>query len=218
VEQPGARARSTVPVTSARLRWWTIAAAGLAPVLIIGGWALAEALQPAGYDPLRDTISALASPAASYRWVMTAGLAGAGLCYLVVAEGLTPARSTGRIVLAIGGVATVLVAAFPQPTVGNSVAHTVAATVALVSLASWSAFGTQQRTGVPLLSPVASAVAVTTMLVMVAWFALELHGGQRGLAERVATGTESLWPFAVVITTDRAQWVTPRPPGYVPSS
>jgi hypothetical protein len=38
----------------------------------------------------------------------------------------------------------------------------------------------------------------------VVWFAAELHGGQRGLAERAAAGAQALWPLAVVVTTRRA--------------
>jgi len=35
------------------------------------------------------------------------------------------------------------------------------------------------------------------------WFAAEIHGGQRGLAERAAAGAQALWPLAVVLTTGR---------------
>ncbi len=188
-------------MASRRVPWWAMLASALAPCLIIGGWAIAGTLQPPGYDPVRDTISDLASLGASHRWVMTLGLAGAGACYVVIAAGLRPAAPLGRVVLGIGGLGTFLVAAFPQPVVGNSVAHTAAATLALIAMAIWPAFGSTRRPGARLLSPGPSAIAVSIMLASVAWFALELHGGQRGLAERVATGTESLWPFVVVAAT-----------------
>ena len=45
------------------------------------------------------------------------------------------------MVLGAGGAATVLVAAFPQPAHGNSVAHTVAAAVAFIALGAWPVFG-----------------------------------------------------------------------------
>ena len=72
--------------------WWALASAGAAPVLLVGGWTLADALQPPGYDPVRDTISALAALGATDRWVMTSALAGLGACHVVTALGLRPAR------------------------------------------------------------------------------------------------------------------------------
>jgi hypothetical membrane protein len=177
------------------------AAAG--PVLLIGGWTLAESRQPPSYDPVRDTISALAAQGATDRWIMTSALAGLGACYLITAAGLAPAKTAGRYVLAVGGVGTVLVAAFPQPIEGNSVAHTVAATVAFVALAAWPACAARRHPGPVLLTPTASALATLGLFGLVGWFALELHGGQRGLAERFAAGAEALWPLAVVLTARR---------------
>jgi hypothetical protein len=172
-------------------------------VLLIGGWTAAARLQPPGYNAVRDTISALAARGATDRWVMTSALAGLGACYLVTAAGLWPVAPVGRGVLAAGGVAPLLVAAFPQPAHGNSVAHTVAATAAFVSLGAWPAFSRRRRPCPPLLSPAASIAATAALLGLVVWFAAELHGGQRGLAERAAAGAQSLWPLAVVLTTGR---------------
>ena len=123
-----------------RIPRWAVASAVGAPVLLIGGWTLAEDRQPAGYSPVRDTISALAARGATDRWVMTSALAGLGACYVITAFGLRPARRAGRGVLAGGGVATLLVAVFPQPAHGNSVPHTVAATAAFISLGVWPMF------------------------------------------------------------------------------
>jgi hypothetical membrane protein len=186
-----------------RIPRWAVAAAAAAPVLLIGGWAVAEAQQPPGYDPIRDTISALAAHGAADRWVMTAALAGLGACYVVTALGLRPARRPGRVVLAGGGCATLLVAAFPQPAHGNSVAHTIAAAVAFTSLGAWPVFAARPWPRAPLLTGAASAAATAVLLGLVVWFAAEIHGGQRGLAERAAAGAQALWPLAVVLTTRR---------------
>jgi hypothetical protein len=165
---------------------------------------LAEARQPPGYSPVRDTISALAAYGATDRWVMTSALAGLGVCHVVTAAGLQPARGAGRMVLAGGGVATLMVAAFPQPAHGNSVGHTIAATVAFVALGGWPLFGARRRASGPLLRPFSSAAASGILLGLVVWFATEIHGGQRGLAERAAAGAQALWPLAVVLTTRRS--------------
>jgi len=180
---------------------WTVASAVAAPVLLVGGWTLAEARQPPGYNPIRDTISALAARGATDRWVMTSALAGLGACYVITALGLRPAGRPGRVVLAGGGVATLLVAAFPQPVRGNSIWHTVAATVAFVSLGAWPAFAARHRPCPRLLTRTSSTTATVVLLGLVAWFAAEIHGGHRGLAERAAAGAQALWPLAVVLTT-----------------
>jgi hypothetical membrane protein len=173
-------------------------------VVLVGGWAVAEARQPPGYSPIRDTISALAALGATDRWIMTSALAGVGACHVVAALGLQPARAVGRGVVAAGGVATVLVAAFPQPDHGNSVAHTAAATAAFVALGVWPVAAARRRTSTLLLSRRASVLASGVLLALVVWFAAELHGGQRGLAERAAAGAQALWPLAVAVTARRA--------------
>jgi len=187
-----------------RIPWWALASSSAAPLLLGGGWTLAEARQPPGYNPIRDTISALAAHGASDRWIMTSALAGLGGCHIVTAAGLRPARLSGRVILAGGGAATLMVAAFPQPAHGNSVAHTVAATLAFVALGIWPVFAARSRLVAPLLMRPASAAASAVLLGLIVWFAAELHGGQRGLAERAAAGAQALWPLAVVVTTRQA--------------
>jgi hypothetical membrane protein len=187
-----------------RIPGWAVVSAATGPVLLIGGWTLAQARQPASYDPVRDTISALAAQGATDRWVMTSALAGLGACYMVTAAGFAPARRAGRAVLFGGGVATLLVAAFPQPAHGNSIPHTVAATLAFTSLGVWPAFAGRRSTRAPLLTLPVSALATVALLGLVVWFAAEIHGGQRGLAERAASGAQALWPLAVVLTSRRA--------------
>jgi len=187
-----------------RIPRWALVSAGAAPVLLIGGWTLAQARQPPGYDPVRDTISALAARGAADRWVMTSALMGLGACHVVTAAGLRPARRAGRGILAAGGVATVMVAVFPQPVGGNSPSHTIAAAAAFTALGAWPALAGHRRSAAPLLSLSASLAASAALLGLVAWFAAEVHGAQRGLAERAAAGAQALWPLAVVVTTRRA--------------
>jgi len=175
-----------------------------APVLLIGGWTVAAARQPAGYNSVQRTISSLAALGATDRWLMTAALAGLGICHAVTALGLRPAAVAGRAVLALGGVATVLVAAFPLPQVGTSANHSLAAGVAFVSLAVWPALA--WRRGTPAaLRPVAATGAAVVLLGLVGWFGVALHDGTRvGLAERVAAGAQALWPLVVVLTARRS--------------
>jgi hypothetical membrane protein len=188
-----------------RIPPWAAASAIAAPVVLGTGLALAQWRQPPSYDPVRDTISALAAHGATDRWIMTSALVGLGLSHMVTAAGLRPARFAGRVVLAVGGGATVLVAIFAQPAHGNSVAHTMAATAAFAALALWPLFAASGRATAPLLVPVPSAVAAAVLVALVLSFVAEIHGGHRGLAERAAAGAQALWPLAVVLTGRAAQ-------------
>jgi hypothetical membrane protein len=166
-------------------------------VLLIGGWTVAAALQLSGFDALRDTISALAGHGAAHRWVMTLALLGLGACHCVTALGLRPLATPGRAMLATGGVATVLVAAFPLPRTGSSGAHQLAATVAFACLALWPALSRVPGAAPqPVLMRVAAGVLVTLVVVFCAALAA---GVLVGLAERVAAGAQSLWPLATVL-------------------
>lgn len=182
--------------------WWAVASAGAAPVVLTGGWTLAAGRQRAGYDSIRDTISALAAQGAGDRWIMTTALAGLGVCYAITGLGLRPARPAGRILLMGGGVGTVLVAAFPQPAHGNSVAHTVVATLAFTSLGAWPVCAARRRAA-SLLQRRASTVATVVMFALLLWFVLEVNGTHRGLAERSAALAEALWPLLVVLSCRR---------------
>jgi hypothetical membrane protein len=181
-----------------------VLSAAAAPVLLIGGWTVAAARQPGGFDPVTGTISALAARDAPDRWVMTLALLGLGLCHCVTAAGLRPLRRAGRLLLALGGVATLAVAAFPLPAGGgSSAAHGVAAAVAFAALALWPAAAVPgRRAGLPASGGTTAAVL---LLALVGWFAVELvTGGPRvGLAERLAAGAEALCPLLVVLALRR---------------
>ncbi len=179
---------------------WGVVSSVAAPVLLIGGWTLAARRQHGGFDPVVDTISALAARDADDRWVMTTALAGLGVCHLVTALALRPARLPGRLVLGVGGVATVLVAAFPLPSGGgSSQAHSTVAGIAFLCLGLWPL--ASWRVSAPGLLRRAHALAAGVVLLgLVGWFFAELtsDSARVGLAERVAAGAQALWPLAVV--------------------
>jgi hypothetical membrane protein len=187
-----------------RVPRWAVLSASAAPVFMIGGWTVAAALQPDKFDSVRDTISALAGRGATDRWVMTAGLAGLGVCHLVTALGLRPAALPGRLLLATGGAASVLVAVFPVPAEGSSAVHSAVAGVSFVSLGLWPALAWGRPR---ILRPPASIAAAATLCGLLGWFAVELYGdGQRiGLTERLVAGAQALWPLAVVLGARAAE-------------
>ena len=196
-----------------RVPWWAVVSSLAAPVLLIGGWTVAAAVQPLTFDAVVRTISELAARDTPHRWLMTSALVGVGLSHLATACALRPAAAAGRLVHGLGGLATLLVAAFPLPAGGRtSSAHTAAAAVAFVSLAVWPAFAWRRQrfpgqTVAVFLGPRVSAAATCALLLTLAWFFAELLvSGQRvGLAERVAAGAQVVWPLAVVLSVRRSQ-------------
>jgi hypothetical membrane protein len=190
-----------------RVRWWAVLSAGLAPVFLVGGWTLAARRQPDGYDAVRDTISALAGLGATDRWVMTAGLAGLGACHVATALGLRPAATPGRVLLATGGVATLLVAAFPVPRTGTSPAHVAAALVAFGALTLWPALSPVRSAAAPwVLRPVVCIAATGVAASLLGWFGIELFsdGSAIGLSERVLAAAQALWPLCVAAASATA--------------
>ena len=169
-------------------RSWRVAAAATAPVALIGGGEWAAAVQPDGYSRVRDSISTLAAHGATHRWIMTSALAVAGVSYLVTAFTLTEAQRTGRSLLALGGAATVVVAASPQP----HPLHVPAAGIAFVALALWPV-----ASHLPTGWTAAAVSAVTAALLI--WFALQLGGPSLGTTERLVAWTEACWPVACLL-------------------
>jgi hypothetical membrane protein len=196
-----------------RVPWWGVVSSVAAPVLLIGGWTLAAAIQPVPFDAVVRTISDLAALNTPHRWVITTALVGVGLSHIATACALAPAAASGRLVLAVGGLTTLDVAAFPLPARGgSSSAHTTAAAVAFISLAVWPAFAWVRRRRpeqivAAVLEPRVSAAATCALLLAVGWFFTELFAGGNkvGLAERVAAGTQALWPLVVVLSLRKTQ-------------
>ena len=189
--------------------WWGVVSSAVAPVLLAGGWTVAAGLQPRSFNPVADTISSLAAQGAADRWVMTLALAGVGACYVLTGLALRPAALAGRLILMTGGVATVLVAANPEPAGGGgSLPHTFWAAIGFIALAAWPLAARKRGLSVPAgLRPAVSASAAGVLLGLLVWFGAELIAGGRqvGLAERVLAGAQAAWPLAVVLACRRSQ-------------
>ena len=183
--------------------WWGVVSSAAAPVLMAGGWTVAAALQP-HYNPVADTVSALAAVGASDRWVMTLTFLVVAACDVVTGLALRPARAPGRLILIAGAVAGLLVAANPeQPGTDYPLPHIIFGAAGCVALVAWPAVAWRRGPSVPWgLRPVVSAGAVAVLLVLLVWFGAELitAGGQAGLAERIFGAGQALWPLTVVVS------------------
>lgn len=193
--------------------WWGVVSAAAAPVLMVGGWTAAADLQPR-FDPVAETVSALAAPGATDRWVMSLTFVVVGLCYVVTALALRPAKVTGRLLLIAGACGGMLVAANPEhPGVAYPWPHIIVASIGLVGVATWPAGAWRRGPSVPwALRPAVAALAVVVLVALVAWFAVDLvtGSGQTGLAERIMGAAQALWPLAVVFSCLRLGLSTSR--------
>lgn len=193
---------------------WAVASAVLAPVAMIGGWTLAGAFEP-GFDAVAETISALAATTATAPAVMTAGLALTGVAHVVTALGTRPLPLPGRLLHALGGVATAAVAALPVDRAPQ--AHGLAAAVAFGALALWPALAWRRsaaddpRTRPAVMHPAVALGASAALVALLAWFVLELQGvgpaggAHTGLAERAVAGAQAVWPLVVVLALRRGR-------------
>jgi hypothetical membrane protein len=186
--------------------WWGLASAAAAPVLMVGGWTVAADLQPR-FDQVADTVSLLAAPGATDRWVMTLTFLVVGVCYIVTGLALRPAAAAGRVILIVGSAAGMLVAANPeQAGTAFPVQHMLWASIGLAGLTTWPAAACRRGPMVPWgLRPAVAATAVAVLLALLAWFIVELvtGAGQVGLAERVTGVAQAAWPLAVVLSCRR---------------
>lgn len=184
--------------------WWGRVSSAAPPVLLAVGWTIAASLQAPDYDPVADTVSVLAGTGATDRWVMTLAFAIAGACEIVTGLALRSARAAGRLILITGGTAGILVAGSPvHAGDGAPGSHILWAAVGLAALAVWPVAASRHRPAVPwALRPDVSAWASVALLILLAWFGMELimSAGQAGLAERVLGEAQSAWPFVVVMS------------------
>jgi hypothetical membrane protein len=179
-------------------------------VALVGGWVAAEAVQRAGYDPVRMTISALARHGADHRWVMTAGLYAIGVCHLVTAAGLRGVRPAARLLLALAGAAGIGLGAFAQPEHGSTDGHLLFAVLGLVSLAVWPlTVAARSRTRFPL-RPRDALLSGLLSVGLLAWLVAAISGTTLGLAERAVTFQQELWPLLVVVGLRRERRVLSR--------
>src|SRR6266478_6771902 len=137
--------------SSPAARPWAIISAGLAPILLTGGYLMAGLLQPASYSPVRSTISVMAGQAGTDRWVMTGGIVLTGGCYLVTAAGLTGVRASARALLIVAGLAGLGIAASPEPARGATPRHLAWTVLGAVTIAVWPAFAAPRTSARPLI-------------------------------------------------------------------
>jgi hypothetical membrane protein len=183
---------------------WAVICAALSPVLLTGAYLVAGTLQPSSYDPIRQTISAMAGYTATDRWIMNGGIVLVGGCYLLTAAGLTSIRAPARVLLAIAGLAGIGIAACPEPASGPSPQHLAWAALGAVTIAIWPAFTARRASPLPILTTPGAAAVTIVFAALLAWLFIETRDGSTlGLAERLTTSVQTCWPAVVAIALHR---------------
>lgn len=198
------------------VRVWAVVSAGLSPVLLTGGWLIADSLQPVSYSPIEKTVSVLAGHAGNDRWIMTGALLLVGGCHLVTAAGLGAVRVPARILLIVAGLASIGIAASPEPIRGSTPQHLAWTALGAVTITVWPAFTARRTSPQPLILSVHGSAAVTVVFAaLLCWLVIETQGGSElGLAERLTSSVQTSWPFIVALVLRRA---TPRTWRHAPS-
>ena len=181
--------------------WWVLTCAGLCSTLLTSAWLIADALQPATYSPVHQTISILAGHAGAHRWIVTTALLLVGACYVVTGVGMTVLRLSARVGLVVSGAAATGVALCPEPVKGTTTQHMAFTTVGAAAIAVWPALTVRRGPGV---SAVVSVPVTTTATVvfmgLLTWLFFEAQtDGRVGLAERVDSSIQACWPFVVAV-------------------
>jgi hypothetical protein len=186
---------------------WVLGTALLAPVVLVAGWLVAGALQPASYSPMRETVSVLAGHAGSSRWVMTAALLLVGSCQVATGAGLTGVRVPARILLILTGLSTLGIALSPEPATGPTPRHLAFAVSCVITTAVWPLLVASRA---PARSWILSVRACATVAVAFAglscWLliAARYGVGDLGLVERLTSAAQGLFPLVVALALRRA--------------
>jgi hypothetical membrane protein len=184
---------------------WAVVSAGLSPILLTGAWLIADRLQPTAYSPIRQTVSVMAGRGGSDRWIMTGALFLVGACYLVTAAGLTGLRGSARFLLLVAGLASMGVAASPEPVHGSTAPHLAWTALGAIAIAVWPAF-VVRRPSLPtgILSVRAGAAMTAVSILLLGWLIIETRRGSAlGLAERLSSSVQTSWPFIVALLLRR---------------
>ena len=179
---------------------WAVGTALLAPVVLVGGWLVAGAFQPASYSPMHQTISVLAGQSGTDRWVMTASLLLVGSCQVATGAGLTAVRASARILLILTGLSTLGIAATPEPATGPTARHLAFAVSCVVTTAVWPVLVARRG---PAQSWILSFYGCATVTALFAglscWLLIAARdgAGDLGMVERLTSAAQGLFPLVV---------------------
>lgn len=171
------------------------------PLQSVGGWLISGALWP-GYDPVRLTISDLAAPESPVNQIQTGFFLFAALLEILVAWLAADFRMRARVVIALGALATIGVAAFPTPLDGSTPEHRFFAIASFLFFSAWPLFAIDKNSPNPALRPKAVVIALVVLTAISVWFLwiwADKESPITGLAERILTTSQALYLSIVLL-------------------
>jgi hypothetical membrane protein len=193
---------------------WAVGTALLAPLVLIGGWLIAGALQPTSYSPMRETMSVLAGQSGTDRWVMTTALLVVGSCQIATGAGLAGVGKPARVLLILTGLSTLGIAATPEPATGPTSRHLAFAVSCVVTTAVWPVLVARRPPPRSWILNVYGCATVTVVFGgLSCWLLIAARdgGGELGMVERLTSAVQGLFPLVVALAlrqTARAQPAT----------
>ena len=188
---------------------WAVGTALLAPVVLVSGWLIAGALQPASYSPMRQTMSVLAGHSGTDRWVMTAALLLVGSCQIATGAGLTGIGKPARILLILTGLSTLGIAASPEPVTGPTSRHLAFAVSCVITTAVWPVLVARRAQARSWILSVYGCATVTVVFAgLSCWLLIAARdgGGDLGLVERLTSAVQGAFPLIVALALRRTAW------------
>jgi hypothetical protein len=195
------------PLPSGRpVRGWAVVTASLAPVVLVAGWLIAGALQPASYSPMAQTISVLAGQSGADRWVMTTALLVVGGCQIATGAGLAGVRLPARILLIVTGLSTLGIAATPEPATGPTPRHLAFAVSCVVTTAVWPALVARRASARSWILSVCGCASVTALFAgLSCWLLIAARAGAAdlGMVERLTSAAQGVFPLVIAVALRR---------------
>jgi hypothetical protein len=171
-------------------------------VVLVGGWLIAGALQPATYSPMSQTISVLAGYSGTDRWIMTAALLLVGSCQIATGTGLTAVRAPARILLILTGLSTLGIAATPEPAAGPTARHLAFAVSCVVTTMVWPVLIAKRAQAQSWILSVSGCGTATVLFIgLSCWLLIAARAGSAdlGMVERLTSAAQGLFPLVVAL-------------------
>lgn len=181
-------------------------AAILGPIQSVLGWVICGLLTP-GYDPVRQTISELASPEAPTHLLQSAFFLLGGTLTIVAGVYARTLAMPGRVALVLSGICTYGLTFFPTPLIGWSLWHRVFAIASFVLSAGWLLGAMRFRKDAPTIIRPAAAIAQTLFQTVIAVIFLVVWANPAatdvGVWERIVATSQALQASVVVLAIAR---------------
>lgn len=183
-----------------------VVAAVIGPIQSVLGWTISGALTP-GYDPIRQTISELASNDAPTHFLQSAFFILGGTLTILAAVFARTLAMPGRVALFISGLCTYGLTIFPTPLVGKDPMHLFFAITSFVLSAGWPLAAMRFRKDAPaIIRPKAAILqtayqAIVAIIFLIVWS--DPNSNVIGFWERAVTTSQALQVSLVVLVIYR---------------